>query len=151
MRDNFSQQDTTRPDSAAMARVRVPRIVIRMVAITIYSMIAILGLGLYVTSNTSSILLEQLSAAIYLGIWGLLAVYVACDLDRYRGRTLLEHILTASVCIFIGLAMYDCLAHVLLDLPLPTLEQMVPLVTCSPWLKPGASQATHSPVAHVSA
>ena len=105
---------------------RLPRMVIWIVATTLYMSVFTLSLGLYVVSSASSIPLGQLSAAIYLGLWGLFAVWVTCEIDRCWGYTRLEHILTSIVYVCIGLAMYNCLANLFVQLTLPTLDQLAP-------------------------
>ncbi len=126
MADNELRQDATQRVATSTASNRLPRIVIRIAAISLYLAVFILSMIVYILHGASSISLGQLMAAINLGMWGLIAVALACDFDRCWGRTLIEHALTSVACASIGLALYDCLANLLLNLSLPTLSQLAP-------------------------
>ena len=121
-------QDTPQRDAESTTLRRLTRMVIRIVVVSLYTTIAAFGLTSYVVSGASSIQLGQLMGAINLVMWGYFAMLVGCELDRCWGHTRTEHILTVIACVCIGLAMYNCLANVLLNPSLPTLEQVAPLI-----------------------
>lgn len=87
MPDNHPQQVTTQRGGAPMISTRVRRVVIKIVVVNLYIVAMMLSMGLHVISGAGSILLGQLTAAISLGLWGLVAVFVACDIDRCWGHT----------------------------------------------------------------
>jgi hypothetical protein len=126
MADNELRQDATQRGATSTASNRLPRIVIRIAATSLYMAAFTLSMIVYILHGASSISLGQLMGAINLGMWGLIAVVLSCDFDRCWGRTLIEHILTLMACACIGLAMYNCLANIVLNPSIPTLEQVAP-------------------------
>jgi hypothetical protein len=125
MRQTTPQRGAT-SGATSMASGHLPRIVIEIGVFTLYAAVSMLSLFLYVVRGASSIQLGQLTGAIGLVSWGFIAVLVGCEFDRCWGHTRIEHILTGIVCACIGLAMYNCLANVVSNSSLPTLEQLAP-------------------------